>query len=38
MQLQDKKKKIKKKQALREADVTYGSVIQAGQIPQVTDN
>ena len=32
MQLQDKK------QALRAADVTYGSVIQAGQIPQVTDN
>lgn len=31
MQLKDKK-------ALQEADVTYGSVIQAGQIPQVTDN
>lgn len=31
MQLKDKK-------AQQEADVTCGSVIQAGQIPQVTDN
>ncbi len=29
---------LKDKKALQEADVTYESVIQAGQIPQVTDN
>lgn len=29
---------LKDKEGLQEANMTYGSVIQAGQIPQVTDN
>lgn len=32
------KQDLKIKKDLQEADVTYESVIQTGQIPQVTDN